>query len=555
MDPVLIFTKPDCPHCAGAKEALRDAGVPFEEADVTASARSAHAAVYASGAVAVPQLFAGAHYVGDAATVGALAKAGRLRSALSGKAPPLALDAVPDDRLAEGAEDLALGDAIPEIDPISTDDPEQRAILRHFRETFGFLPNSAYTQIRWPEAYKLYSYSHYFDAEARGAEVLGMAPMLAVSWATSDAHGCNYCRVHTTNMGGDEGGIARAVRDAREGRFDEDGPIGPFEFALADLVAAAIVNAVTDEHLARVRETHAEARATEHGVRENVEAVAMVAAAFGFLNVFNDAVNVPVEREWAANSEENAGIGTGRHGTSADRASDNLDGAPPEGGPSFEDMKAKYERMVTRAGGVEAYCGRELGLLPSWIAAWPEDRRDRHAVFYAEIMGESAHSVLPSELKHLMARVAAIARGHDALAAAEGMMAVRAAPAGVDAVERVARCWEGATARLGGRTAPHGPFDDRERAALAFARLSALMPLATPRHHVEPLMRTRTPRELVEMSFVVALASMVGRFSAIARPELEPATRAFLAEHGLPLHSLAIRVPEPAHAAIPSRVA
>lgn len=532
-----IFTRPDCPHCAAAKDALEQAGLAYAQIDVTASDRNREASIFASGAGSVPQVFAGARLIGDGATVVNLAASGRLKDAAARPAPPLDLSMIDDDVLAKGAEDLPMRDRIPEIDPLASDDPETWGILHHFAETFGFLPNSAYYQIRWPEAYKLYSYSHYFDTEREGAETLGMEPMLAASWATSDAHGCDYCRVHTTNMGGNEGGIARAVRAARGGRFDADGPIGPFELALADLAGAATTNTVDDALLARVRETHAQARITQADAQANIEAVATIAAAFGFLNVFNDIVDIPIEREWAAASSENAGIEAGRHGTSDDRASDNLDGALPEGGRSAEDMIAKYERVVAVDGGVEGFCRRAFGTLPGWIAAWPDAMQARHALFYDTVMGEHVHSVLPAELKHLMARVSAIARGHDGLATEAGAMALRAG----STPDRVAGCWEAALARTGGRTDLHDLFDDRDRALLGLARLSTTMPLTTPRRYIGPAYELLTPRELIEASFVVALASMVQRYTAVMRPQTSRKATESLANHGIECDTLRIR--------------
>jgi mycoredoxin len=36
IDPVTIYTKPGCPHCAAAKEDLRRRGVPYAERNVLA---------------------------------------------------------------------------------------------------------------------------------------------------------------------------------------------------------------------------------------------------------------------------------------------------------------------------------------------------------------------------------------------------------------------------------------------------------------------------------------------------------------------------------------
>ena len=62
---------------------------------------------------------------------------------------------------------------------------------------------------------------------------------------------------------------------------------------------------------------------------------------------------------------------------------------------------------------MEPYLKAELGFTPAWISLWPEPLRARHAHFYVEIMQDRSHSLIESELKHLMARVSAIAKGHD----------------------------------------------------------------------------------------------------------------------------------------------
>ena len=159
-------------------------------------------------------------------------------------------------------------------------------------------------------------------------------------------------------------GFVAQIEAARAGEGDA-GPFGPFEAALADLVAAASTNTVTDERLDAVRRHAGEARVSEEGVEANLAGAAMIASAFGFLNVFNDLTGVKVEAEWASASEAGAG-----HGRRPPRGEPRTAPRPtststcPRAARRFEEMIADHAAVVVRAGGPEAYAERELGLAP-----------------------------------------------------------------------------------------------------------------------------------------------------------------------------------------------
>ena len=95
-------------------------------------------------------------------------------------------------------------------------------------------------------------------------------------------------------------------------------------------------------------------------------------------------------------------------------------------------------------------------------------------------------------------------------------------------------------------------FDDRERAALTVAWLSAQTPLATIRRFVEPAVEAFTPVELVHLFTVCGMASLIQRFSAISMPIAEATTVAFMDRHDLETDALALRYPL---APVPSGVA
>ena len=539
---IRIFTKPGCPHCARAKSTLDEAGLPYDEIDVRDAERDADLSVWLSGVSTVPQVFVGNMHVGGATDVVALRAARRLTPLAAAAQATLDLDGPSDEDLREGAEDYALRRAIPEVDGARSEDERDWPILRMYKKFFGFWPNCFYYQYHWPEvAYRQFVYCHNTGAVGGGRQVLGAPVMNALGYATSNAHGCDYCQVHSASVGDeDSAGYAKAIDAARDG--DHSGTFGPFEAALADLVAHASTNTVTDANLARLEETAGEARFSKLPTAANREAAAMIAAAFGFLNVFNDLTGVKVEAKWARKAEDGAGIGTGRHGASEDRDSTNLDYDLPEGGPSMASMIAHYGKDAMLAGGPAAYAKDRLGFEPAWMDAWPLPPRPLHARFYVGVMTDvDAGDVrIAPELKHLMARVSHVAKGHDALAAEEGRLAFLAVGGGQRAADRVRHAFGAARGR-----GPGGLFDPAETAALRLAWVSAQTPLVTPRRWVQPAIDLFEPTELVHLITVCALASMVQRFAAIARPRITDGTRTFLHVHDLPLDTLTIRFPLP----------
>ena len=538
---ITVFTKPGCPYCAKTKGALDDSGLSYEEIDVKASTRNADASVYFSGEATVPQAFFGDIHVNGSTDVVALQKAGGLKQlARSTSQTALSVADTPDQELARGAKDLPLRDIIPESDGTHDSDPETWAILHMYKEFFGFWPNCFYFMHHWPEAYKLFVYCHNAGAIGQGKEILGAPVMMAEGFSTSSAHGCNYCMTHSVATGGDMSlAMPKLIEAARQGKAPADAPIGPFELELIDLAADAAKNTVTDKRLDNIRSLAGKARVSKEDADANIASTAMIASAFGFLNAFNDLTGVKVEAEWSQEAEKAAGVSAGRHGVSTDRSSTNLDYDLPEGGPSLPEMMAKYDGIVEDGGGAEPYALDQLGLVPSWIAAWPQALKARHVYFYTELMEPRSHSPIPSELKHLMMRVAHIARDHDELAAVEGLLAHRAAGKTSLSVERVRQAFAAAT----DVQQPRGLFEVGEIAALKLAWISAQMPLTTPRRFVEPALETWGHVELVHLMTVCALAGLVQRFAAIAKPPFETETRSFLAEHGLEHKALAIRYP------------
>jgi glutaredoxin 3 len=78
MARVLVYTRPQCPFCVGAKALLRRKGVPFEEIDVGADATLREKMIEESGRRTVPQIFINDVSIGGFEELRALDQDGRL---------------------------------------------------------------------------------------------------------------------------------------------------------------------------------------------------------------------------------------------------------------------------------------------------------------------------------------------------------------------------------------------------------------------------------------------------------------------------------------------
>lgn len=539
-----IFTKSGCPYCARAKAVLNRAGLQYIQHDVKATERDANASIYSSGVTTVPQIFLGDYSINGAEDLEALQQSGRLaelmQAILRSSAKPivgsdLQLEAVSDDELARGAEDTLLREYIPASDGSRDDDPEAWPLLRFYKQFFGFWPNCFEYMHPWPELYKLFVYCHNMSAVKMAKEILGDTMMYASAFSTSNAHGCSYCQVHSAATGDEESvDVVKQLKAAQKGDFS--GLIGPFEVALADLAAAATTNKVTPELIARIRELAPQGRGPSQDANENIMGIGLIVAAFGFLNVFNDLTSVEIEGDWMQKGQS-VGVDAGRHGAGEANPS-NLDYDIPEGGPSIPELFAKYEAAV---GDLENYAEREFGMIPAWFKALPAPLRKRHAYLYGELTGERDHTLVPTELKHLMMRVSAIARGYDILAADEAFMAYHNSDQSAVSIKRIRQCYAAAT----GLADDEGVFTDKEKAALQLAWVGSQQPLTTPRRFVQSAINRFEPVELIHLIGVCAIASMVQRLTAVTQPQMSPKVAAFMEKNSLETQTLALRYPLP----------
>jgi len=534
---VTLFSKPNCNYCVRAKAIFKRFNINYQEYDVTANQRNADASVYLSGAATVPQIFIGSYHINGAEDLEKLEKSGRLTKLLEINTGDLSLDKLSDAELHEGAKDIALTEYIPQSDVSRDKDEEILPVLHFYKELFGFLPNTFVYLHNWIEAYKLFYYCHLIWATGYIKQVLGIKNLSAIGYSTSNSHGCTYCQVHSVGASKNdddyEDMTKKFNKDVQEEAL-ENNPFNEFEIALAKLAGDATLNKVEETAIENTR-TLGLNLLQEVDADACIEATLVFTASFGFLNVFNDLTGLEIEGDLAREVGEQAGIEGGRHSIQDSNPS-NLDYEIPQKGPSIEDIHAKYDAAV---GDLDSYVEKEFRFFPAWIQKWPQLSQKRHAYMYAELMNERDYSLISAELKHLMARVSAIAKNHDYLAAVEGYFAYHSAIDKEKAVERIRQCYLAATNR--GDTSKL--FNEKEKAALQFAWVSAQTPLTTPLRFIEAAIRKYQSEEIIHLIVVCSVASMVQRFVAATKPEIEPLVKQFLNKYELESDTLALRYP------------
>ncbi|MEL6581366.1 MAG: glutaredoxin domain-containing protein [Cyanobacteria bacterium J06621_12] len=538
---VTLFSKPNCQYCDRAKVILDYVGVKYQKYDVTANQRNADASVYFSGVTTVPQIFIGDYHINGAEDLEQLEKSGRLEQLVKMDRESLSFDTLSDEELHQGAADFTLCNYLLKSDGSRDKDDESLIILRFCQELFGFWPNTYAYLYNWSEAYKLFYHCHLLSATENIKQVMGLKNLSAIGYSTSHAHGCSYCQVHTvgiSNKGEDYQNMAEMLKQSRQGKTVENNPFNQFETALARLAADATLNQV-ENNFAEHIETIAKNIniAPEIDVDRSIEATSLFAASFGFLNVFNELTGLEIEGDMARQVGEDAGIEGGRHGVGSSNP-DNLNYKISQANLSIEEIAARYDSAIAD---LDLYVEQEFGFFPTWIHQWSQLTRKRYTYFYSELMGNREHSLISAELKHLMARVSAIARGHDYLAAVEGYMAYNVAADKELAIKRISQCFIAAT----DREDTSDIFNPKEQAALKLAWLSAQIPLTTPYRFIKIVIELYQPQELIHLIVVCSVASMVQRFVAISQPEIETEVAQFYTQHFIETDVLRLRYPLP----------
>ena len=465
-----------------------------------------------------------------------LERAGRLDGLLAQtQSKPLPTDfpvSLSDADLARGAVDVNASEFIDFVDGTQSTHPEDLPLLHFYKSFFGWWPNCYGYLYRYPEAYRAVLYTTLMGAVmSPPMQLVGETLQHAMAFSSSEAHGCDYCQVHTAAISGDVG-TAHSVKKARHGEAASgEAAFTELERALLDVAGKATTNDVPQELLDHIR-----ALEPEKG-DDYIAAAGMIASIFGFLNTFNDLASVEIEAGWNRDVQDVFTVEMGKHGqkSAGDGNPDNLNFDLPMGELTLPEILARYD---AKAGGdYAAYMQETLGVAPNWEHAWHGPIRARHAAMYVELMGADGPSPkVAAEMKHLMARVSAIVRGHDYLAAVEGYMAYVAAADKAAALDRLRACYETALGRGGAAL-----FSPAERAALGLAAASAQIPLVTLAKTMEPLRDQFDQDEIVQLFVVCAVVGSLQRWCAVAKPDIEPEVAAFAKQHDLALDATAYK--------------
>lgn len=166
------------------------------------------------------------------------------------------------------------------------EDPELRAILEHFVNTLGFVPNSLLTMQRVPAIAKAVVQMNKAVFDAGGLIDLGTKRLIA--HAASAAAGCQYCRAHTavsaTRHGIDEQKMAAIYEYRTNALFSAKERIA-LDYAMA---AASVPNGVTDEMYIEL---------TAHWSEDEIVEILGVVCMFGVFNRWNDSMATELEAE------------------------------------------------------------------------------------------------------------------------------------------------------------------------------------------------------------------------------------------------------------------
>ena len=537
---VAVFTRPHCDYCEQARQFLDAAEISYDALATSDDADLARWSQYLTGHTALPQVVVSGYPLGGATELERLQGNGRLDALRDAAAQAAgngsALIEAPCQDFDAATNNVWMREFIEPSDGTLSTDPEELPILHFYKRFFGWWPHCYLYLHRYPEAYKAFIYTTLMSvAGGQARQLLGEDLLCAVAFSTSEAQGCSYCQIHTAATTQRSLDLVVKLKDLRNNRLaNKNSGFTELELALADLAHKASLNTVTAALLDRIR-TLAGERADDY-----IEAVGQIASVFGFLNTFNDLTSVDIEGGWNRRVQSKTPIDVANHaGTTTDNPN-NLNFEIPQGTETFPSMIEKYERVV--GDNHETYLRKKLGFYPDWVAKWHAPYQKRHAYMYVRLMHAKDSSVIAPELRHLMARTAALAKDHEYLAAAEGFMACQTADDKETAINRIALCYEVA---CGTDAEPHkSPFTSAERAALTLARTSALIPLKTSRKLADDLLAHYEQDAIVQLFSICGIAGVVQRWAAVAKPVVENEVSDFYRRHKLPLEAIYYKLPK-----------
>ena len=171
------------------------------------------------------------------------------------------------------------------MDPLPADArPELAATFATFERILGVVPNSLLTMQRRPRIVAGFEALTEAIMDSAGSVNPGLKRLAA--HMASRAAGCQYCQAHSLVAAGISGvsdeKIA-AIWEFRTSPFFDDTERVVLEFALA---AGAVPNAVTDDHMARLR---------EHWTDDEIVEILAAICLYAFLNRWNDTLATDLE--------------------------------------------------------------------------------------------------------------------------------------------------------------------------------------------------------------------------------------------------------------------
>ena len=187
---------------------------------------------------------------------------------------------------------------IPESDGSRTDDAKRGRSCASTRSSSAIGRTASTTSTTGPKRTSCSSTATTPAQSAWGRTNSARPVMMAAAFSTSNAHGCNYCMVHSKATGGEMSlGMGEMVEAARDGTAPKQ-PHRPVR------AGAGGPRGGCDQKRRFAARNGPHRRAAPTGPRDvggcgaNIMGTAMIASAFGFLNVFNDLSGVKVEAEW-----------------------------------------------------------------------------------------------------------------------------------------------------------------------------------------------------------------------------------------------------------------
>jgi len=523
MGQVVVFSKPQCPHCIEAKDILSSFDIPFKEINIEDDLHSSMLMSYASKRYTVPQIFFNDKHIGGARELK------QLNADSVKKMANEALSAVDDpDFLSTSLSAEELRNAIIPIkdflDPHLPADfvslPDYKAVELWYSQMFGFLCNCYDQMTLKPEPMSLFipvlSSMMEQVAKAVGPEGFGLACM-----ATAFAADCSYCAAHgadlTMKYGGHTDEKIKQLYDYLRGDIElQDLPFDDELKVIVLLAARMSTQSITQQDMGYARSVFGIER-----LRQAFESIAGMGGIMGFLNRWNDLIGVEIEasiKQTIDNSALAAQWDWGTHDTEDDENRhvfrDTEASMPAPSADQFRQLtkEVRDDVFAEREDVIAKYLQYDQALLPAWIAILPnEDTTRSTSAFYHSCLNEGE---LSSELKHLANYAMLSGAGYPEMAAEEKRIAAS-----------ICSDCENFESRLAAieKLAAGQPFDgdilsDAEVSAIKLARQAQRFPHVVRGELVVELARQFSPAQIVELVMALAVNGIGQRLVGINKP-------------------------------------